>query len=249
MQLAGKKIIVTGGAHGIAAAAVRAYVREGAIVSSLDIQDELGEKVVKDANGNGAGNATYYHCDVSKSLEVKTVIYKAIANMGGVNILANVVGIAAPCLAEDITEEQMDRIIGVNLKGTMLTNQAVFKTMKEAGGGAIINYTSGAALIVTEYVADYGAAKAGVAAWTRQIAGAWGQYNIRANCVAPSANTHPVPTHLQHEIDRLNAMTPLRRRGDPDEDLAPIMVFLASDGSRYMTGQLLSVDGGTCMVR
>jgi len=250
MQLAGKKIIVTGGAHGIAEATVRAYVREGATVASMDINDASGEKVVKEANAKGPGKAKYYHCDVSKRQQVFEIFAKAIADMGGVDVLANVAGIAAPCMAEDITEEQMDRVIGVNLKGTMFTNQAVFKTMKDAGSGAIINYTSGAALIVTPWVADYGAAKAGVVAWTRQVAGVWGEYSIRVNCVSPNAETHPTPPGLEDEAERLRQLVPLsKRRGDPDLDIAPVMVFLASEASRYMTGQIFSVDGGVCMVR
>jgi NAD(P)-dependent dehydrogenase (short-subunit alcohol dehydrogenase family) len=250
MQLKDKKIIITGGGHGIAAASVRAYVREGATVASMDINDELGRAVVDEANAKGPGKATYYHCDVSKRQEVFDVFAKAIADMGGVDVMADVAGIAAPCLAEDISEDQLDRIIAVNLKGTIFTNQAVFKAMKESGGGAIINYTSGAALIVTPWVADYGAAKAGIVGWTRQVAGVWGEYNIRVNAVAPNADTHPTPPGLEAEAERLNALVPLQhRRGHPDDDLAPVMVFLASDAARYITGQVIPVDGGAAMVR
>src|SRR5262245_22951345 len=139
MQLAGKKIILTGGAHGIGEATLRAYVREGATVASMDVNDELGEKNVREVNGKGPGKAKYYHCDVSKRQDVFGAFEKAIADLGGLNVLANIAGTAAPCLAEDITEEQMDRIIGINLKGTMFTNQAAFKALRDGGGGAIIN--------------------------------------------------------------------------------------------------------------
>jgi NAD(P)-dependent dehydrogenase (short-subunit alcohol dehydrogenase family) len=252
MLLKGKKAIVTGGAHGLGASAARAFAKEGATVALMDINDELGEKVASEISG-----ARYYHCDKSKSQEVKSIFGKAIADMGGVDVLADSAGVSAMITpAEDITEEQLDWVLGVNLKGTIFTNQAVYHAMKEAGGGSIINFSSGAGVLPIG-VADYGAAKGGVISWTRHVAKAWGPQNIRVNSICPSAVTHNMAERLQGEDlkryqehrEKVLTQVPMNRFGEADLDIAPVLLFLASEASRYMTGQIVSVDGGYAMTR
>lgn len=257
MQLQGKKAIITGGAEGIGASTARAYVREGASVVLLDIQDEKGEQFAAELNAEHPGVAKYYHCDKSKSAEVKDIFKKAIEHLGGVDVLADVAGVSAMLTApQDITEEQMDWVIGVNLKGTIFTNQAVYHVMKDSGGGSIINYASSAALVPIG-VADYGAAKAGVCSWGRHVANAWGPDNIRVNTICPSSAHKNLLAKLEGEarkkheahLERIRAGIPLRRMGYHDRDLAPCMVFLASEGSSYITGQIIVIDGGGTQVR
>src|SRR5262249_28486431 len=124
MQLVGKRIVVTGAAGGIGAATVRAYTREGAQVVALDVDDAGGEVVAKDAG------ATYCHCDVSNRAEVDDVFTSVITELGGLDVLAHTVGIEPSAPAEDMTEDQWDLVLGVNAKGTVLTNQAAFRAMR-----------------------------------------------------------------------------------------------------------------------
>jgi len=264
MQLAGKKAIITGGASNIGRATARAYAEQGASVVILDIQDDRGAQAASEINQTEGGKAKYFHCDVSKSQEVKNVIMQSIDHLGGIDILAAVAGGTAFFThPQDITEEQLDRILGINLKGTIFCNQAVYQAMKECGGGAIINFGSSAGLVPIG-VADYGAAKGGIIAWTRHCAKAWGPDNIRVNTVCPSAqgrDPNPTSTTNRSKLDdaelkafqehakRILESKALRRAGNTDEDLVPTMVFLASEAARYMTGQLFIVDGGYVMSR
>ncbi|WEV57438.1 SDR family NAD(P)-dependent oxidoreductase [Ligilactobacillus acidipiscis] len=261
MLLEGKKIIVTGVSGTIASATVTAYVKEGAKVAALDVNDIEGQKVVTKANENGTGQATYYHCDVSKRQEVFTVFKKAIDALGGLDVLADVAGIARIANAEDVSEEQLDAVINVNLKGTVFTNQAAFQALKENGGGSIINYGSDSALDPTPGVSDYAAAKAGVQAWSRASASEWGKYNIRVNSVNPAiesvrgqkvANTGAGKENpeVQKFTELLKMMIPLGGTGgNAEKDAAPVMVFLASDASHFITGQIININGGFTFVR
>ena len=178
MLLAGKRIIVTGGGSGIGAATVRAYAREGARVVSLDVDDAAGEVVAK-----GAG-IPFRHCDVSDRAEVNAVFAAAVDELGGLDVLAHVAGIERSVPSEDISDAEWDVVLGVNAKGTMLTNQAAFRAMR-AAGGAIINFGSAAGILGQPGSAHYSAAKGAVLAWTRTVARDWGRYGIRVNAVAP----------------------------------------------------------------
>jgi NAD(P)-dependent dehydrogenase (short-subunit alcohol dehydrogenase family) len=185
MQLEGKRIIVTGGASGIAAATVLAYAREGAAVISLDIDDAAGSAVVEEAAGIGLGPIGYRHCDISREDEVAGVFDEAISRLGGLDALANIAGIEQQVPAEDVTEEDLDLMMAVHLKGTVFTNQAAFRSMRDAGG-SIINYSSFAGVRGFPGMPAYGAAKAAVLGWTRIVAQDWGTHRIRVNAVCPA---------------------------------------------------------------
>jgi NAD(P)-dependent dehydrogenase (short-subunit alcohol dehydrogenase family) len=250
MQLSGKRFIVTGGASGIGAATVRAYVREGAHVVALDVDDAAGAHVAKDAG------ATYLHCDVADRHALLAACERAVNLLGGLDGLANVAGIERRTPAEDITDEEWNRVFDVNVRGTMLTNQAAFRHLK-ARGGRIINFGSGAGIRGQAGSAHYSASKGAVMAWTRTVAQEWAKYRITVNSVVPAIWTpmydgfrarmseHERTIHdmaMQHVV-------PLGGKlGDPDDDMAPVMVFLASDASHFMTGQCFAVDGGMIML-
>lgn len=259
MQLEGKRIIVTGGANGIAAGTVRAYVREGAVVSVLDIADELGEKVVQEANALGNGKATYYHCDISNQEEVFAVFEKAAEEMGGLDVLAHVAGIESNKPAEDFTVDDMNKMWSININGTILTNQAAAKIMQKQGEGAIINFASDVALAGMPNGALYATSKGAVISWTRTIAYEWAsKYNIRCNSINPTMKT---PMYEQYKAslspEKLTAFLASEKTrvplggemGDVDRDMAPVMVFLASDASRFINGQIIPVNGGRNMLR
>ena len=262
MQLDGKRIIVTGGASGIAAGTVRGYVRAGATVAVLDINEENGQKTVAEANAQegATGKATFYRCNIAKAEEVFSVFNQAAEDMGGLDVLAHIAGVELLKPAEDYTIEDMDFQFDVNIKGTILTNQAACKIFKEQDGeGNIINFASDTASTGMPGGALYATSKGAVYSWTRTIAYEWAlKYDIRVNCVNPTMKT---PMHDQYlakmndeerakfiEGERLKV--PFRgEMGDVDRDMAPVMVFLASEASSYINGQIIPVNGGRYMLR
>jgi len=255
LQIEGKRIIVTGGSSGLGEAAVRVFVREGAAVAVLDVQDKAGDSVVAKANDEGPGRAAYHHCDVRRREAVRAAFESAVADLGGLDALVHLAGIDMLAPAESITEEDWDRVIGINLKGTFLVNQAAFPYLREAGG-RIINVTSSAGLAAAPGRAHYAASKGGIASLTRALAAEWGRYGINVVALSPVAYT-PMTESFRATLssDGLAAfdaaMTgiPLGRMGDAETDIAPVLVFLVSNASRYITAQIIAVDGGTVPVR
>lgn len=259
MQLKDKRIIVTGAASGIGAGTVRAYVREGAVVSALDISDEAGEQVVAAANKEGTGSAHYYHCDVASPEQVFTTFDSAAQTMGGLDVLSHVAAIENFNAAEDFTLEQMQGTWNVNINGTILTNQAACQLMKKRPGGAIINFASDVALAGMPGSALYATSKGAVLSWTRTIAYEWAsKFNIRCNCVNPTMKTPMYDQYLasltpeelaQHQAAEKRQVPLGGSMGDVERDMSPVMVFLASEGSRFVNGQIICVNGGRNMLR
>ncbi len=257
MQLEGKRIIVTGGARGIGASVVRAYAAEGAQVASLDIRDELGKRVAEEAERKGPGSVYFYHCDISVRSQVEKVFEIAVRQIGGLDIMANIAGIELGAPAEMIEDSDLDQILNTNFKGTVYTNQAAFRYMRNSGG-RIINYGSGAGLRPYPYGAHYSASKGAVHSWIRTVAHEWGKYGITVNAVLPAIWTPMYDEHRarmspeelrEHDAKMAGAVPIGGRLGDPDRDLAPVMLFLAGEGARFITGQVIPVDGGTASTR
>jgi NAD(P)-dependent dehydrogenase (short-subunit alcohol dehydrogenase family) len=255
MELTGKRIIVTGGAQGIGAAVVRAYVAAGAAVTSLDVNEDLGPHVVEEADGQGPGSAWFRRCDVGSRNEVSAAFSDAARHMGGLDVLVNVAGVQRSLAAAEITDDQLEPLIRINLVGTILTNQAAYTTMCPAGAGVIINFGSEAGLdgVRNPHNAVYGSTKGAVHTWTRHVAREWGPDGIRVNAVLPYVRTpmyeefrrRMTPAELAAHDEATKLQIPLGGRfGDPALDLAPVMVFLASDAAHFISGQLLPVDGG-----
>lgn len=256
MDLAEKRIIVTGCASGMGAATVRAYVKAGAQVVGMDISEAHGSEVCTDAEGSGT--ATFLPVDVADSDRVREAFSTAVNLMGGLNALAHPAAIHAGNSASDVTAGDWDHLFAVNVRGTMLTNQAAHRYLKGAGGGAIINFGSISGQRAEPGAAAYSATKGAVHAWTRTAAGTWGADNIRVNAVLPAIRTPMFlaakeglsEEELNEKFWRNEQGIALGQEyGDPDTDLGPVMVFLASDASRFITGQLIPVDGGQSNVR
>jgi len=252
MQLKGRRIIVTGGAHGIGAAAARAYAHEGARVAILDVEDDAG-RLVADVAAHGA---VYHHCDVANRDEVDAVFDRVAGALGGLDVLAHVAGAEGGAPAEAITDEEWDRIFDVNVKGTLYTNQAAFRHMRN-GGGRIINFGSGAGIRGQRGSAHYSASKGAVMSWTRTVAQEWARHGISVNSVVPAIWTRMYDRHRGrmseperaiHDATMAHVIPLGGKLGDPDQDIAPVMVFLAGDGARFMTGQAIVVDGGMIML-
>ena len=252
MLLQDKRIIVTGAASGIAAATVRAYAREGARVVALDVDDDGGQRVAAEAGPAVA----YHHCDISRRSEVFAAFERAVATLGGLDVMVNAAGVERGTPAEDIPDEEWDLVFAVNVKGTVYTNQAAFRHMK-ASGGRILNFGSGAAIRGQRGSAHYSASKGAVMAWTRTIAQEWARYGITVNSIVPAIWTPMYDTHRTrmspeqraiHDMAMQHVIPLGGKLGDPDRDMAPVMVFLASDGPRFITGQAIVVDGGMVML-
>jgi 2-hydroxycyclohexanecarboxyl-CoA dehydrogenase len=256
--LDGKRVIVTGGARGIAECAVRAFVREGATVLSVDVLDELGASVASDATADGPGSAHYRHCDVTARTQVREVFAAGVREMGGLDALVHVAGVERRARAEEITDEDWELVVGVNLRGTFVVNQEAFPYLRDNGGGRIVNFASGASLYPFRNGAHYSASKGGVVSWSRTIAHEWGQYGISVVAVNPAAWTPMYQAHRdQLTSDELAAhdeqkklQIPLGGKlGDPETDIAPVLVFLVSDAARFITAQMLPIDGGMVPTR
>jgi NAD(P)-dependent dehydrogenase (short-subunit alcohol dehydrogenase family) len=255
MLIKGKRIIVTGGSSGLGEAAVRVFTRQGALVAALDVQDAAGEKVVAAANDEGPGRAFYHHCDVRHSELVRAAFERAARDLGGLDALVHFAGVDAVAAAETMSEQEWDFVLDVNLKGTFLANQAAFRYLRD-NGGRIVNVTSPVAFVAAADRCHYAASKGGVASLSRALAAEWGRYGITVvalSVVAHTAMTDRFLVTLSDEdraaYERRLKSGPLGRVGDPEADIAPVLVFLVSDAARYITAQIVAIDGGATPLR
>jgi NAD(P)-dependent dehydrogenase (short-subunit alcohol dehydrogenase family) len=255
LGIEGKRVIVTGGSSGLGEAAVRVFVREGAAVACLDVDGEAGAVVVAQANTEGPGRAIYHHCDVRRSDSVRASFESVVADLGGLDALINCAGVDKLTPAESMTEEEWDFVIDVNLKGTFLTNQAAWTHLREQGG-RIINVTSAVGLVAAPGRVHYSASKGGIASLSRALAAEWGRYGINVVALSPVAYTpmtdrarSTLTEEQQAGFDAAMARGPLGRTGDPQKDIAPVLVFLVSEASQFITAQIIAVDGGAVPVR
>jgi 3-oxoacyl-[acyl-carrier protein] reductase len=258
MDLQGKRIIVTGAARGMGAATVRAYVAAGAHVIGMDVNDDDGATVAAAAHARGPGTASYLHVDIADRDSVEASFAEAVRLLGGLDVLAHPAAIQRSSDAGSVGVEDWDLMFAVNVRGTMLTNQVAWRYMKAAGGGSIINFGSISGQRPEPGAAAYSAAKGAVHSWTRTAAGTWGVDKVRVNAVLPAMATPMYQEAMARSNEAQRTASYWRNResialgqeyGDPDRDLGPVMVFLASDASHFITGQLIPVDGGQTSVR
>lgn len=258
--LKGKRIIVTGGVGGCGTAIVKEFVKQGATVFSIDIQDELGEAQAKEVSAMGPGTCTYAHCDIAFKDQVDRVFSEAERAMGGLDVLVNTAAkMGASKSALEFSMEEYDFIFDNDMRATILVNQAACRLMQKNNTGNIINFGSDSGITGVENDGLYVAAKAGVAAWTRTIAREWSRaFNIRCNTVLPAIKTpmykaycdQMSPEALEAFREKHKEWYPLKGdMGDAEDDLAPVLVYLASDMSQYINGQLYGMNGGMNMYR
>jgi 2-hydroxycyclohexanecarboxyl-CoA dehydrogenase len=255
-QLAGRRIVVTGGSSGIGATAVSALVREGAAVVALGTNRERGEQVAHASPGPGSARFTV--CDVRSRAEVRATLADAAKTLGSIDALVHSAGVRTESPAEEIPDDELTLVLDTNVRGTIVTNQEVFPYLRDAGGGRILNFASGAGLYPYLHAAHYSASKAAVIAWTRTIAHEWGRHGIAANAVNPAMRTPMYEAKRSHmgadELAAHDAAMASRiplggMLGDPERDLAPVLVFLLSDAARFITAQIISIDGGMVPLR
>ena len=249
MQLEGKVAIVTGAARGLGRAYAEALASEGAAVVAADIND-CGDTVA--AVEAAGGRAVACALDVSDSGSCAAMAALAAETYGRIDILINNAALYAGLRGarfENLDEQQWDQVMQVNIKGTWLTSRAAVAHMRESGGGSIINIASLAAVFGLPYGLDYVASKAAVIGMTRGMARELGPDHIRVNAVAPSAvMTEGTEEFFGEKFEKAKsviASNQLIPRNLETEDLTGTIVYLASDASRFVTGQTHMVDGGS----
>jgi NAD(P)-dependent dehydrogenase (short-subunit alcohol dehydrogenase family) len=251
MLLSGRVAVVTGAASGIGAATARRLAEEGASVVLADINDAAAEGVVEEIHGAG-GEALFVHTDVALEGDVEAVMAASIEVFGRVDILHNnAADLSAELFARDRAIDVMDvetweRTFTVNLRGQMLCAKHAMPHLVRGGHGSIINMSSTSSLVGDEVRLAYGAAKSAVNSMTRSIAVSHGKQGVRCNAIAAGFVLTPparqqVPPWLLETYANNSLLTEL---GTP-EAIADVVLFLASDQSRLITGQVINVDGGS----
>jgi 3alpha(or 20beta)-hydroxysteroid dehydrogenase len=242
MRLEGKVAIVTGGARGQGLTAAELFVREGARVVLADILDGEG----KDAAGTLGENAHFVHLDVTQEEDWRNAVAESRERFGDVTVLLNSAGILKFGKLREMPLAEYMQVINVNQVGVFLGMQAVFESMKAAGGGSIINVSSVEGLRGSHGLAAYTASKFAVRGMTKVAAGEFGKYGIRVNSVHPGVIDTAMLRAQTGDIDLdwvFRKGVPLQRAGKP-EDVANLALFLASDESSYCSGAEFVVDGG-----
>jgi NAD(P)-dependent dehydrogenase (short-subunit alcohol dehydrogenase family) len=249
MRLKGKVALITGAAKGIGAATAKMFAREGAALGLLDKDAEALRATAASIAGTGAKIVSMAG-DVAKREDVAALVEKLVTEAGSITILVNNAGVTLTRPFIDTTPEDLDFLVGVNLKGLMLASQAVIPHMVKAGGGAIVHDASNAGIVGRPWQPVYGATKAGVVSLTKSMALAFAKDNIRVNCICPGSIDTPMlrgaltaSGNFDLNWRRTEMVIPLGRIGEPD-DIAAATLFLASDEAKYITGTALPVDGG-----
>ena len=242
-KLDGKVAIITGGASGIGKATASLFVKEGAKVAIVDINEKLGKRTEK-----GLGNSIFVKCDTTKSNDVKKMVENVIRKFGEVDILFNNAGIyIEDKFLDELEEDVWDKVLDTNLKSVYLCSKYVLPIMKRNKAGAIINTSSGLGLVPEPWSPAYCTSKAGIIHLTKVMAVEYATYGIRVNCVCPG----PIDTPLirrafanESELKEYAEKQTLAKRLGKPEEVANVVLFLASDDSSYMNGSIVTVDAG-----
>jgi 2-dehydro-3-deoxy-D-gluconate 5-dehydrogenase len=247
-DLQGKAAIVTGGAMGIGAAIAERLAEAGAAVLIADVNEEAARRTAARIGETG-GRAVAFRTDMSQVGDIRAMVAAAIERFGRLDVLVNNAGIFPFTLALEMSEEQWDRVLDVNLKGAFFAAQAAARAM--TAGGRIVNVASIDGLHPTGYLAHYDASKGGLVMLTRSLALEFGPRGIAVNAIAPgsiktpgaAATTEALSGSAAIAMESFVKRIPLGRMGEPD-DIAKVALFLTSGAADYITGGLIVVDGG-----
>ncbi|SES40360.1 3-oxoacyl-ACP reductase FabG [Salipaludibacillus aurantiacus] len=243
MRLQGKTAIVTGAGRGIGKSTALTFAKEGANVVVADLNEEDINQVVQEIEADG-GKAVSQSVNVTDREAVKSLIDYSKEIYGSVDIVVNNAGITADAQLLKMEEDQWDRVIDVNLKGVFNISQAAAAVMKEQNGGVILNASSVVGTYGNFGQTNYAATKWGVNGMTKTWAKELGRFNVRVNAVAPGFVLTPMTEKMPDKVlDMMKDKSVLKDLGKP-EDIANAYLFLASDEARFITGEVLSVDGG-----
>ena len=247
MRLKDKVALITGAGSGMGRATATLFAREGAKVAVVDINKESADETVRRIKSSN-GDAIAVRADVSNSEDARAMVTETVARFGGLDIIYNNAGIEGEGrFMAEVTEEQFDRVIAINLRGVWLGMKYALPELVKRGGGVIISTASVAGMVGLKGATAYSAAKAGVIAMTRTAAIEYGRYNIRANCICPGF----IHTEMADRARGGQGVSPefikrasvFGRFGEPDE-IAQTALFLASDECKFATGQPFVIDGG-----
>ncbi len=247
MQFKGKVAIVTGAGQGIGEAYAKGLAAEGASVVVAELNEAQGRRVADEIVGAG-GIATFVHVDVGSPESTQAMAQATIDAYGGIDFLVNNAAIFHGMKLDALISvdwEYYKKFMDVNMHGALLCVRACFRSMKKRGGGAIVNQSSTAAWMAVGY---YGLAKLAVNGLTQSLARELGPMNIRVNAIAPGPTDTEASRSIVPEVymKEILSQMPLSRQGQP-EDLVGTCVFLLSDASAWVTGQIVNVDGGQIM--
>ena len=250
MRLEGKAALITGSSRGVGRAIALAYAREGAsVVVNYTSNKDAAEEVVASIEKMGS-RAISFKADVAKGAEAEALVKRGIEEFGDLDILVNNAGFGRPAMLLKMSEDQWDQVLDIHLKGAFFCSQFAARHMKEQNKGKIINVTSVAGIVGTVGQINYSAAKGGLLSFTKSAARELARYNICVNviCLGIVATdmTEKIRTDEKLKEIYMNRIL-LKRFAEPD-DISPAFVFLGSDESSYITGQLLCVDGGYGMI-
>lgn len=239
MLLEDKVAVVTGGARGIGKAIAQRFIAEGARVVIGDVLDEEGARTEAELGAT----CRYRHCDVGERPEAEALVAMAVSEFGGVDVCVNNAGILVRGGILELSEEDFDRVLRVNMRGVFLVSQAAARQMVKAGrGGAIVNMSSINALVAIPNQTAYTTSKGAVHQLTTSMAVQLAEHGIRVNAIGPG--TIETDMTVGYSTDPVvMSRTPLGRPGQPSE-IASIAAFLASDEASYVTGQTIYADGG-----
>jgi NAD(P)-dependent dehydrogenase (short-subunit alcohol dehydrogenase family) len=247
MKLANKVALITGAGSGMGKSAALIFAEEGAKVAAVDINEGQVKETADQITKKG-GKALAIRADVSKAEDARRMVDETVAKFGGLNVVYNNAGIEGESnFLSNMTEDQFDRVIAINLRGVFLGMKYALPQLIKAGGGSIINQASIAGLVAIRGGAAYSAAKAGVIALTRVAALEYGRYNIRVNSICPGAIETPMAQRIRQgqtpRPEAIKRISVLGRMAEPEE-IAKVALFLASDDASFATGAPFIIDGG-----
>ena len=246
-RLEGRGALVSGGGQGLGRAIAKRLASEGAVVTVADINTEKAEECVAQIEAAG-GNAQFVQANVAKDDAIQRTVDAAVEWSGGLSVLVNVAQYFAPSKAfELVSMKDWELSEATGPRASFRFMQLCYPHLKESGHGSVINFTSGSAIAGIAYTGPYSAAKGAILAITKVAANEWAKQGVRVNAMCPFGLTDVQKSMIGSEYDNYTStaeLCPMGRGGDPDADIAPVVAFLASDDSQFVTGTVMHADGG-----
>ena len=243
-MLKGKNAVITGGSRGIGKAIALEFAKNGADIAIIATREsKASDETLKELESFGI-TARMYYCDVRDAEQVESAVQEIIADFGAIDILVNNAGITKDNLLPSLGIMDIDNVIDVNLKGCMFVTRSFIRNFVRHRKGSIINISSVVGLMGNKGQTNYAASKAGIVGFTKSVAKEYGRKNIRCNAIAPGYITTDMTAALSEiQTEEIKSEIPMGKLGSP-EDVARLALFLGSEMSSYITGEVIKVDGG-----